>query len=143
MTNMIFLSCSMNVIVFLRRQCNIEQGTLDCWTTTVDAFAYGLSSAMIDYCQLILHLRSLNNETSTVCSHALCICHCRSIHICLCFLFEDIMAYDESRYSQTTDRCLRSSTKCSTTHEKSCRRNHWNTFRTSRTLICSLTIIDK
>ena len=41
------------------RKCNTEKGTLACWKSTTDGFAYGLSTAMIDFCQTILALRNL------------------------------------------------------------------------------------
>jgi hypothetical protein len=36
---------------------------MDCWKETTDGFTYGLSTAMIDYCQVILQLRQLNNNS--------------------------------------------------------------------------------
>ncbi len=45
-----------------RRNCNTEEGSLECWKATTDGFAYGLSTAMIDFCQVILKLRNLTNE---------------------------------------------------------------------------------
>jgi hypothetical protein len=36
---------------------------MDCWKETTDGFTYGLSTAMIDYCQVILQLRQLNNSS--------------------------------------------------------------------------------
>jgi hypothetical protein len=47
----------------IRRECNTEYGTLDCWKRTTNGFSYGLSTAMIDYCQLILQLHQNNNES--------------------------------------------------------------------------------
>ena len=47
--------------LFIRRSCNTVQGSLDCWTKTTDGFAYGLSTAMIDFCQTILKIRNLAN----------------------------------------------------------------------------------
>lgn len=51
------------IIIIIRRECNSEQGTMDCWKETTDGFTYGLSTAMIDYCQVILQLRQLNNSS--------------------------------------------------------------------------------
>ena len=44
-----------------RRECNTKYGSLDCWTTTTDVFAYGLSSSMIEYCQVLIQLGQLTN----------------------------------------------------------------------------------
>jgi hypothetical protein len=51
------------LIITIRRECNTEHGTFDCWERTTNGFAYGLSTAMIDYCQAILQLHQLNNES--------------------------------------------------------------------------------
>ena len=48
------------VTFIIRRKCNTEEGTFDCWKETTDGFAYGLSTAMIDYCQVILQLHQMN-----------------------------------------------------------------------------------
>lgn len=34
---------------------------MECWQQTTDGFTYGLSTAMIDYCQVVLQLRQMNN----------------------------------------------------------------------------------
>lgn len=47
--------------VTFRRNCDTETGSLDCWKETTDGFSYGLSTAMIDFCQVILKIRDLNN----------------------------------------------------------------------------------
>ncbi|UJR26824.1 hypothetical protein I4U23_008137 [Adineta vaga] len=47
------------------RECNTVEGSLACWTATTDGFAYGLSTAMIDFCQVILKVRELANETES------------------------------------------------------------------------------
>jgi hypothetical protein len=59
-----------------RRECNTEHGSLDCWTTTADGFAYGLSSSMVEYCQVLIQLGQLTD--SQVCSLL-----SRSVHSCL------------------------------------------------------------
>jgi len=43
-------------------------GTVDCWKRTTNSFAYGLSTALVDYCQLIQHLDSNQwlNTTKTI-----------------------------------------------------------------------------
>ncbi|CAF1596241.1 unnamed protein product [Rotaria magnacalcarata] len=46
-----------------KRTCNTMYGSLGCWSETTDGFAYGLSTAMIDYCLVILNIRFLTNET--------------------------------------------------------------------------------
>ncbi|CAF4613317.1 unnamed protein product [Rotaria socialis] len=46
-----------------KRTCNTLYGSLGCWSETADGFAYGLSTAMIDYCQVILNIRLLTSET--------------------------------------------------------------------------------
>jgi hypothetical protein len=51
----------------IRRKCNTEEGTLDCWKETTDGFAYGLSTAMIDYCQVILKIRDLTTDKVCTC----------------------------------------------------------------------------
>jgi hypothetical protein len=54
-------------LFIIRRKCNIEQGTTDCWKATTDGFAYGLSTAMIDFCQVILKIGNLpNREVCTI-----------------------------------------------------------------------------
>ena len=47
----------------IRRDCNSRHGTLECWQQTTDGFTYGLSTAMIDYCQVVLQLRQMNNPS--------------------------------------------------------------------------------
>lgn len=37
---------------------------MNCWRETADGFAYGLASAMTDYCQIILKLRQEMNNTN-------------------------------------------------------------------------------
>ncbi|CAF2437714.1 unnamed protein product [Rotaria sp. Silwood2] len=34
-----------------KRKCDTAGGSLECWKETTDGFAYGLSTAMIDFCQ--------------------------------------------------------------------------------------------
>ena len=46
-----------------RRECNSQHGTFECWQKTTDGFAYGLSTAMIDYCQVVIELRRMNNPS--------------------------------------------------------------------------------
>ncbi|CAF3757976.1 unnamed protein product [Rotaria socialis] len=48
-----------------KRTCNTLYGSLGCWSETADGFAYGLSTAMIDYCQVILNIRLLTSETGS------------------------------------------------------------------------------
>ncbi len=36
---------------------------MDCWKQTTDGFTYGLSTAMIDYCQVILQLQQMNRNS--------------------------------------------------------------------------------
>lgn len=48
--------------MIVRRQCNTKYGSLSCWKTTTNGFAYGLATAMIDYCQVILNIRKLSND---------------------------------------------------------------------------------
>lgn len=45
----------------IRRNCNTEEGSFECWKTTTDGFAYGVSTAMIDFCQTILQNRPRTN----------------------------------------------------------------------------------
>jgi hypothetical protein len=47
--------------LFIRRNCNTEEGSLDCWKETTDGFTYGLSTTMIDFCQTILKIRTIAN----------------------------------------------------------------------------------
>lgn len=42
---------------------------MDCWKETTDGFTYGLSTAMIDYCQVILQLQQMNNNSWKNTSH--------------------------------------------------------------------------
>ncbi|CAF4823001.1 unnamed protein product, partial [Rotaria sp. Silwood1] len=44
------------------RTCDSKHGSIDCWKITTDGFTYGLSTAMIDYCEVILNLRQINNN---------------------------------------------------------------------------------
>lgn len=37
-----------------KRHCTAVDGSVNCWRETADGFAYGLASAMTDYCQIIL-----------------------------------------------------------------------------------------
>jgi preprotein translocase subunit SecG len=46
-----------------KRECNSEHGTMDCWKQTTDGFTYGLSTAMIDYCQVILQLQQMDRNS--------------------------------------------------------------------------------
>ncbi len=54
--------CYICQVFLTRRNCNTEEGTLACWKTTTDGFTYGLSTTMIDFCQVILKIRNLTNE---------------------------------------------------------------------------------
>ena len=54
-----FLYCTP---IIARRDCNTEYGSLDCWKATAGAFTYGLSTSMIDFCQVILQIHNLTNE---------------------------------------------------------------------------------
>ncbi|CAF1610839.1 unnamed protein product [Rotaria magnacalcarata] len=45
-----------------KRQCNVEHGSLNCWRATTDGFTYGLSTAMVDYCQALLQLRQTADD---------------------------------------------------------------------------------
>ena len=56
------LNGSFRFVVF-RRECTAADGSVDCWRTTADGFAYGLAAAMVDYCQSILKLRQENNAS--------------------------------------------------------------------------------
>lgn len=47
----------------IRRDCNTKHGSLECWQQTTDGFTYGLSTAMIDYCQVILQLRQTTHPS--------------------------------------------------------------------------------
>ncbi|CAF1476184.1 unnamed protein product [Adineta ricciae] len=47
------------------RQCNTAEGSLECWTKTTDGFSYGLATSMIDFCQVILKVRELTDETNS------------------------------------------------------------------------------
>jgi hypothetical protein len=49
-------------MILIRRNCNTVQGSLDCWKTTTDGFAYGLATSMIDFCQVIIKIRDLPDE---------------------------------------------------------------------------------
>lgn len=44
------------------RGCSTTQGSLDCWKATTDGFTYGLSSAMVDFCRIVLKLRNLTDS---------------------------------------------------------------------------------
>ncbi|CAF1082408.1 unnamed protein product [Adineta steineri] len=48
-----------------KRSCNTQKGSTECWKTTTDGFASGLSAAMIDFCQVVLKVRYLTNETES------------------------------------------------------------------------------
>ncbi|CAF1304833.1 unnamed protein product [Adineta steineri] len=45
-----------------KRECDTQYGTYDCWKTTIDGFTYGLSTSMINYCQVILQVRQKIDE---------------------------------------------------------------------------------
>ena len=49
--------------LYFRRECNTEHGTIECWKQTTDGFTYGLSTAMVDYCQMISQLQQLDENT--------------------------------------------------------------------------------
>lgn len=51
-----------SIFLIIRRNCNTESGSLQCWKETTDGFSYGLSTAMIDFCQVILKIRNLTSE---------------------------------------------------------------------------------
>jgi hypothetical protein len=50
------------IMILIRRNCNTVQGSLDCWKTTTDGFAYGLATSMIDFCQVIIKIRDFPDE---------------------------------------------------------------------------------
>ncbi|CAF0995483.1 unnamed protein product [Rotaria sordida] len=45
-----------------KRACDTKHGTFDCWKATTNGFTYGLSTAMIDYCEVILNLRQITHD---------------------------------------------------------------------------------
>jgi hypothetical protein len=50
------------ILFIIRRECDTTRGSLDCWKATTDGFTYGLSTAMIDYCQVILQIRQMADD---------------------------------------------------------------------------------
>ncbi|CAF1564391.1 unnamed protein product [Adineta ricciae] len=49
-------------IVATTRTCNTKYGTMNCWQSTIDGFTYGLSTTMVDYCQVTLQLSQIKDE---------------------------------------------------------------------------------
>ncbi|CAF3702238.1 unnamed protein product [Rotaria socialis] len=68
-----------------KRECNVEHGSLNCWRTTTDGFTYGLSTAMIDYCQALLQLRQTTDDKESW------------YDICRYILIQQIENYDIAR----------------------------------------------
>lgn len=58
-----FVSFSWNLYKrFLsRRGCSTTKGSLECWKSTTDGFTYGLSTAMVDFCRVVINLRNLTD----------------------------------------------------------------------------------